>query len=160
MTSYRRFAPLAANPHTGVSLRPAIFYFTHPVRDNPAELAKMRALAAQVPGFVHDPALITAHGINPAEGVVDAYSHLAPTVDADRYLGGVAGEARAAGATIIRQHIDGPLVDQEERLRAKHAADVIVNCAGLGAAARPRSPISTPDHCSPRSTPHWPSVDR
>lgn len=42
MASYHRFAQLAANPHTGVSLRPAVFYFTHPVAEDPAELAKMR----------------------------------------------------------------------------------------------------------------------
>lgn len=144
MASYRRFAPLAANPHTGVSLRPAIFYFTQPVHDDPAEEAKMRALAAQVPGFVHDSALIIAHGINPATGVVDAYSYLAPTIDTDRYLGWLSREARAAGATITRRRITGPLVEQEERLRAEHAADVLVNCTGLGAAELAADPTLHP----------------
>ncbi len=55
MSSYHAFCRLAANPRTGVAMRPAVFYFRHRVDDHPAELAKMRKLAEQVPGFVHDP---------------------------------------------------------------------------------------------------------
>jgi hypothetical protein len=40
---------------SGVAVRPAVFYFRHRVDDNPAQLAKMRQVAGQVPGFVRDP---------------------------------------------------------------------------------------------------------
>lgn len=134
MRSYRRFAQLAANPHTGVSLRPAVFYFTGPVVENPAELAKMTQLEGRVPGFVHDPTLIDAHRVNPAAGVVDAYSYLAPTIDTDRYLGWLGEAASAAGVVIHRRRIRGSLVEQQDRLLADYGAQLIVNCTGLGAA--------------------------
>ncbi len=133
MTSYRRFARLASNPHTGVSLRPAVFYFRHGVEEDPAELDKMRQLEQLVPGFVHDPTLITAHGVNPAAGVVDAYSYLAPTVDTDRYLGWLAHQVRAAGIEIVCHALHGTLVAQEQQLRSEYSAALIVNCSGLGA---------------------------
>jgi hypothetical protein len=50
---------------SGVAVRPAVFYFRHRVDDNPAQLAKMRQVAGQVPGFVRDPALISQHGVSP-----------------------------------------------------------------------------------------------
>ncbi|MCH9732406.1 MAG: FAD-binding oxidoreductase [Actinomycetia bacterium] len=133
MTSYRRFAQLAANPHTGVSLRPAVFYFRHLVEDSPGELEKMRQVEQHVPGFIHDPALITAHGVNPEVGVVDAYSYLAPTVDTDRYLTWLSQQAHAAGVTITHHAVSGPLVTQEQQLCAEFSAEVIINCTGLGA---------------------------
>ncbi len=133
MRSYRRFAQLTAEPRTGVSLRPAVFYFRRPIAQDPAELTKMAELERHVPGFVHDPALIDAHGVNRQSGVVDAYSYLAPTIDTDRYLSWLAREAQAVGVTVVRHGIRGPLVEQEQRLRTAYGADLIVNCAGLGA---------------------------
>jgi hypothetical protein len=78
---------------SGVAVRPAVFYFRHRVDDNPAELAKMRQVAGQVPGFVRDPALISQHGVSPAAGVIDAYSYLARMIDTDRYLAWLQGRA-------------------------------------------------------------------
>ncbi|MCH9728550.1 MAG: FAD-binding oxidoreductase [Actinomycetia bacterium] len=132
MTSYHRFAQLAANPHTGVSLRPAVFYFRQRVEDNPGELEKMRKVEQRVPGFLHDPALVAAHGVNPDTGVIDAYSYLAATVDTDRYLAWLSQQAHAAGVTITHRAVSGPLVAQEQELRAEFSAEVIVNCTGLG----------------------------
>lgn len=133
VTSYRRFAQLAANPHSGVSLRPAVFYFRHPIKDHPGELEKMRQVEQHVPGFIHDPTLIAAHGVNPDAEVVDAYSYLAPTVDTDRYLAWLGQQVKAAGVTISRRAIRGALAAQEQSLRAEFSAEVIVNCTGLGA---------------------------
>lgn len=144
MRSYRRFAQLAADPHTGVSLRPAVFYFTRPVEDDPAESAKMAQLEANLPGFVHDAALIDAHGVNRATGVVDAYSHLAPTIDTDRYLAWLTGAVSAAGVSVNRHRIRGPLTEQEDRLRETYDADLIVNCTGLGAAESAADPTVDP----------------
>lgn len=133
MRSYLRFCQLAANSRTGVNLRQAVFYFSHPVEEDPAEFAKMVAVERRAPGFVHDPALIDAHGVNPDAGVVDAYAYLAPTIDTDWYLAWLAGEAEVAGVEAVQRRIRGPLVEQEQRLRAEYGAEVIVNCAGLGA---------------------------
>ena len=133
MTSYHRFAQLTANPHTGVCLRPAVFYFRHRVEEHPGEWDKMRQIEQHVPGFIHDASLITAHGVNPDTGVIDAYSYLAPTIDTDRYLTWLSRQAREAGVTIADRAVRGPLVTQEQQLRAEFSAEVIVNCSGLGA---------------------------
>lgn len=131
--SYVRFAQLAADHRTGVSLRPAVFYFSRPIEDDPAEFAKMVAVKQVVPGFVHDPELIDKHGVNRATGVVDAYSYLAPTIDTDWYLAWLARQAQTAGVTVVRRSIRGPLADQEDRLLDEHGAELLVNCSGLGA---------------------------
>lgn len=130
--SYRHFAQLAANPHTGVSLRPAVFYFTRPIEEIPDEFDKMIQIEQRIPGFVHDAALIGAHGVNPDAGVVDAYSYLAPTIDTDRYLAWLTDAVVKAGASIVRHRVRGSLADQEDRLRARYDAQVVINCAGLG----------------------------
>ena len=134
MTSYQAFARLAANPRTGVFVRPAVFYFRHRVDDNSAELAKMRQVAEHVPGFVHDPALISHHGVSPAAGVIDAYSYLAPMVDTDRYLAWLQEQALAAGCRLVRRRIRGTLAGQEQPLLGDFAADALINCTGLGSA--------------------------
>lgn len=133
MRSYECFTRLAADPRTGVSLRPTVFYFSHSVREDPAELEKMLKLEKYVPGFVHDAALIEAHGVNPNTGVVDAYSHLAPTINTDSYLTWLASKAQAEGVKVIRANISGPLEENEDQLLSEYAAELIVNCSGLGA---------------------------
>ena len=131
--SYIRFARLAADPRTGVSLRPAVFYFSRPVDEDPAELTKMTEVGRFVPGFVHDPELIAAYGVSPRAGVVDAYSYLAPTIDTDWYMAWLAGQAEAAGVTVSRRAIRGRLAEREDELLAAYGAELIVNCSGLGA---------------------------
>lgn len=142
--SYIRFARLAADPRTGVSLRPAVFYFSRPVEENPAELAKMVEVGQFAPGFVRDPELIAAYGINPDAGVVDAYSYLAPTIDTDWYLAWLAHQAEAAGVSVHRRSVRGPLVDQEDDLLAEYGAELIVNCSGLGARELADDPTVVP----------------
>lgn len=131
--SYLRFARLAADPRTGVSLRPAVFYFSRPVVEDPAELAKMLEVEQFVPGFVHDSELIDAHGVSRSSGVVDAYSYLAPTIDTDWYLAWLARQAELAGVTVTRRTISGPLAEQEDQLLDEYGVGLIVNCTGLGA---------------------------
>ncbi|APT11229.1 FAD-dependent oxidoreductase [Mycobacterium avium] len=131
--SYIRFGHLAADPRTRIGMRPAVFYFSSRIEDDPAQHAKMLAMQQFVSGYVHDPALIDSHGVNPDAGVVDAYSHLAPTIDTDWYLAWLTREAELAGVTAVQLRIHGPLIEQEQRLRAEYGADVIVNCTGLGA---------------------------
>lgn len=135
MRSYLRFAHLAADPHTGVSMRPAVFYFMTRIEDDPAELAKMVEVEGSVPGFVRDPGLIDTHGVNRDSGVVDAYSYMAPIIDTGWYLAWLGGEAEAAGVTITQRRVHGSLVEQEERLRADYGAELVVNCAGLDGGA-------------------------
>lgn len=133
MISYRRFEQLARYPgRTGVYLRPAVFYFPTPVAEQPAERAKRDELAAHLPGFRHDPALITEHGINTAAGVVDAYTYTAPSIDTDRYLAWLRSHVEDLGVRLVRRRITGSLVEQQTALRAEFGADVIVNCTGLG----------------------------
>jgi len=141
MTSYRRFQQLAQNPHTGVHIRPAVFYFRRPVADDPVEYRKMLELRQHVHGFRHDPALATEHGVNPAAGVVDAYTYLAPMIDTDRYLRWLLAEVVRAGCTVVRARIDGDLAEQEQRVLDAFAADAIVNCTGLGSVALTGEPM-------------------
>ena len=134
LTSYQRFRQLATVPdRTGVFLRPAYFYFREPVEDNPVELTKMKELADHVLGFVHRADLIEDNGVNPDSGMVDAYTFLAPMVDTDRYLSWLHRQAAVAGCSLLRRHISGDLRSQEQQLRRTFAADLIVNCTGLGA---------------------------
>lgn len=133
MRSYVRFGHLAADPGTRITVRPAVFYFSSRIEDDPAEHAKMVAIQQFVSEFRRDPALIDSYGVNPDTGLVDAYSYLTPTIDTDWYLDWLTHEARSAGVTAMQLHIHGPLIEQERRLRAEYGADVIVNCTGLGA---------------------------
>jgi D-amino-acid oxidase len=134
LTSYERFRELAGAPvRTGVFLRPANFYFREPVEDNPVELTKMKELADHVLGFVHSAELIDDNGVNADAGMVDAYRFLAPMVDTDRYLSWLHREVALAGCTLLLRRISGDLRIQEQQLRQEFAADLVVNCTGLGA---------------------------
>jgi D-amino-acid oxidase len=134
LTSYKRFCAFAEVPaRTGVFLRPANFYFRQPVDNDPAELTKMQELADNVLCFVHSAEMIEYNGVNPNAGVVDAYSFLAPMVDTDRYLSWLLRQVTVAGCTLLLRRIYGDLRSQEQQLRREFAADLIVNCTGLGA---------------------------
>ncbi len=130
--SYTVFAELAADPATGVFLRPVTFYFRRPVREDPRQLGKMNELQGQVRGFRHDAALIGENGVNPGLGLCDAYAHLAPMVDTDVYMAWLLGRAREAGCRILGGKV-APLRGQEGVLAREHKVDAIVNCTGLGA---------------------------
>jgi D-amino-acid oxidase len=134
LASYQRFQELAEVPdRTGVFFRPANFYFRRPIEHDPAELTKTHELAHHVLGFVHSTEIIKNNGVNPDAAVVDAYRFLAPMVDTDRYLSWLHKQVALAGCTLVLGHLSGDLRSQEQQLRREFAADLIVNCTGLGA---------------------------
>jgi D-amino-acid oxidase len=131
--SYEIFADLAADRATGVYLRPAIFYFKREIAEDERQREKMAELQGRVREFRHDAGLIAANGINSGLGLRDAYSHLSPMVDTDRYLAWLESEVRCAGCRLIEGKFIGLLRDQEASLAQQHGASAIINCAGLGA---------------------------
>jgi D-amino-acid oxidase len=132
-TSYGIFSDLSNNPATGVFLRTANFYFKRSIDDDPNQTEKMAQLRTKVRGFRRDPALIATNGINPELGLRDAYSHLAPMVDTDRYMRWLSDEVRSAGCRVVERRLSGSLIDQAEALEREFDADALVNCTGLGA---------------------------
>lgn len=131
--SYNCFKVLARQLGTGVSFRPVIFYLETPAEENPLELRKMRELREHVGGFLHSADLATRPGINAMSTFVDAYTYETPLVDTDIYLAWLQGEVLGHGGAIEHVRVDAPLAASAPRLRDTYRADVIVNCAGLGA---------------------------
>ncbi len=107
-TSYEVFSDLAANRKTGVFLRPATFYFHRPIEEDPRQAVKMREVKGKVRGFRHDAGRIEANRINPALGLRDAYSYLAPMIDTDVYMTWLLGEVRRAGCRIVEAQAHRP----------------------------------------------------
>jgi len=130
---YRVFEDLAANPATGAFVRPVTFYFRKLVASDPALRDKITAVAAVARGFRHDPHLITENGINPNLGLVDAYTHLAPMIDTDRYLAWLIEGVKRSGCRLVERKVAAPLRDQQSALLGEFGATAIVNCTGLGA---------------------------
>jgi D-amino-acid oxidase len=133
LKSYQQFASLARDDRTGVFLRPVTFYFKEPLEQNPLQLTKMNELAEHVDQFIHDAALIARNQVNPASGVCDAYSHVAPMVDTDVYMNWLLSQVREAGCQVVCERISGNLREQEGALLDRFAADALVHCTGLGA---------------------------
>jgi len=133
MTSYEVFSLLSKKPETGVFMRPVVFYFRQPISQRPRDLAKMNELRDRVRGFVHDAGLIEDSGVNPAAGMRDAYQHVAPMIDTDRYMAWLMGQVRRAGCAVVQGRINGPLSRNERYLKAMFGVECIVNCSGLGA---------------------------
>jgi D-amino-acid oxidase len=131
--SYQVFGALAANPATGVFLRPVTFYFRRPVAEDPVQRKKMNELRREVGRFKHDANLIAEHGVNPELELRDAYTHLAPMIDTDVYLGWLLDEARRLACRILKGKIVGRLRAHEGALAREFEADAIVNCCGMGA---------------------------
>jgi len=132
MTSYKIFADLANNEETGVFMRGSVFYFKYQVEDSSKDLRKMNELKDKVREFRHDPGLIEENGVNTQIGLKDAYSHLAPMVDTDKYMEWLLKEVRKAGCNIIPIRISGNIIQQEEKLKKEFGVDAIINCSGLG----------------------------
>ncbi|MEU0500567.1 FAD-dependent oxidoreductase [Nocardia sp. NPDC005998] len=132
--SYREFERLSTDPHSGVFLRPAVCYLRKPLLDDPAQRHKATEMRNYIKEFRHDAALIDEHGVNPEAGAVDAYSYLAPMVDTEVYLPWLLDWALAEGVDVRIRGVDGDLRERSATLRAEYRADIIINCAGLGAA--------------------------
>jgi D-amino-acid oxidase len=131
--SYRVFEDLAGNPATGAFIRPVNFYFRRPIASDPALRDKMTAVAAVARGFRHDGNLISENGINSNLGLVDAYTHLAPMIDTDRYLAWLLEGVTGSGCRVVERKVAAPLREQQNALLEEFDAKAIVNCAGLGA---------------------------
>jgi D-amino-acid oxidase len=141
LTSYRMFVELAKDPRTGAFFRPVVFYFKYPIKESPRDLHKMNELRHKVIGFSHDASLIAANGVNQATGVQDAYTHMAPMVDTDAYMGWLLCQVREVGCRVIQDRISGCLMDRERELLQQYHAEAIVNCTGLGAAELAAEPM-------------------
>jgi D-amino-acid oxidase len=133
LVSYQVFRELASNPNTGVFLRPAAFCFRKPIAELPEHFKKMNELKDKVREFMRDPALANAEGISPHFGVRDVYSYTAPMIDTDAYLSWLIDELTQLDCRIETRKLTGQLHEQALGLRREFQADLIVNCAGLGA---------------------------
>ncbi|KAF9889234.1 hypothetical protein FE257_007547 [Aspergillus nanangensis] len=136
MVSYHNWDQLASNMDlstaSGVYIKPADFFFLQPVEKDAAQLSKMNEIMASgVRGFVHDPSLREKRGIDPKYGAVDAYEHMAPIIDTDKCMQWLMDLVKAKGAVMITDTINSDLLYQEETLRRRFRADVIINATGL-----------------------------
>lgn len=91
-------------------------------------------MASGVRGFVRSRGLVEKRDIDPNYGAVDAYEHLAPIIDTDQSMDWLMQLVKTKGATLVTEEIDGDLFAQEEQLRRRFHADVIVNATGLAGA--------------------------
>jgi D-amino-acid oxidase len=134
LVSYHKFLDLAKIEGTGVYLYPANFYFKYEVTSDPIEKFKMEEARDKLLNFRHDYQLLQENGINTNLGYNDAYSYLTPVVDTDVYLEWLFDKVTTEPSTkVIMQKVEGNICDLESSLLERYDADVIVNCAGLGA---------------------------
>jgi D-amino-acid oxidase len=131
--SYDVFLQLSNQRDTGVTMRKSLFYFRTDVQGNSFDRQKMEEIQRNTLGFRHDPALIEEHGVSPAFGLKDAYTHLAPTIDTDRYMEWLSREVERAGIKIVQERIGPDLYAQQKELQRRFEVNTIVNCSGLGA---------------------------
>lgn len=139
MVAYHNWDQMAAIPAiaavSGVSMKPADFFFPNPIEEDPAQLAKMEEIMASgVRGFLRSIRLIEKRHIDPQYGAVDGYEHLAPIIDTDQCMAWLMDLVQAKGATLVTETLQGDILDHEERLRRRFQADVILNATGLAGA--------------------------
>ena len=139
MVAYRVWEAIAASPklsaEAGVRMRESSFFFPCPVEEDETQLSKMNEIMRSgVRGFRRDPNLMERFDIDPTYGAVDAYQHLAPIIDTDRCMTWLMGMVQSKGARFLTETIHGDLFTQEDELRERFGADVIVNCTGLAGA--------------------------
>lgn len=149
MTSYRIWDqladPMMGEMKSGVVMRPAGFFFSRSLDENPAELQKMKELSISgVKGFCRNPALAEQNRVNPRHGIVDAYKILSPQIDTDVAMEWLMQLVAAKGAIFVTEEIQEDLLLIEDSLRARFCADAIVNCTGLGSAT-----VANDESCYP-----------
>ncbi|CAI7637888.1 unnamed protein product [Penicillium bialowiezense] len=149
MVAYHNWDQMAALPSiaaaSGVSMKPADFYFLNTIEENRDQLAKMEEIMASgVRGFVRSSCLIEKRHIDPKYGIIDAYEHLAPTIDTDQGMAWLMKLVQAKGATLVKETVQGDLLEHEESLRRRFTADVILNATGLAGAE-----LAGDDSCYP-----------
>lgn len=136
MVAYYIWSYIAATPSlsaaAGVRMRTSTFFFPYALESSPKQLQKLHELARSgVRGLCRDAELAREQYIDQNYGAVDAYEHLAPTIDTDRCMGWLMGLVGGKGACFITETIHGDLFSQEDVLRARFGADAIVNASGL-----------------------------
>jgi len=139
LLSYDVWTAIAENPQlakaAGVRMRRSDFFFRTRLEADPGQFKKMQEIKnSRIKGFVRGKHLIRSRGINPAFPVEDAYEMRVPVIDTDRAMAWLKQLVRGKGATFVTETITGDLLPQEDFLRAKYDADVIVNATGLAAA--------------------------
>jgi len=113
-------------------MKESTFFFPYALESSPKQVQKLHELARSgVRGLCRDPELIGEQDIDPDFGAVDAYKHLAPTIDTDRCMAWLMTLVRAKGARFVTETIHGDLFGQEDELREQFHADAIVNASGL-----------------------------
>ena len=78
--------------------------------------------------------LIGERGIDLEHGGVDAYEIMAPVIDTDQAMAWLMNLVKAKGAIMHTDTVCGDLLQQENQLRERFQADVIVNCTGIAGA--------------------------
>ncbi|KAK6210666.1 hypothetical protein LQW54_006015 [Pestalotiopsis sp. IQ-011] len=136
MTAYHIWDALASVPaigeESGVRMMPSDFFFPCNVDEDAAQFSKMHEIMASgVRGFYRSADLIDERRVDPAYGAVDAYELLAPIIDTDKAMEWLTGLVRRKGAQLVTETISEDLLGIEDDLRARFAADVIINCTGL-----------------------------
>ncbi|KIY71401.1 FAD dependent oxidoreductase [Cylindrobasidium torrendii FP15055 ss-10] len=141
MTSYRLFdrlleiLPPDDYIDHGVRMRMSNFFFDRLLEDmpDPGQAKKFLEIASQVDirGVRRDPNIILEHGVDISAGIVDAYQHLAPVIDTDRYMTWLRLVVSSKGASFETRRISGDLLTQERDLLSKYNAVAIVNATGL-----------------------------
>ncbi|KAG7092992.1 hypothetical protein E1B28_009291 [Marasmius oreades] len=139
MVAYHIWNGVASDPKlsqkAGVRMMPSNFYFPHPIDEDDFQLSKMQEIMASgVVGFRRGRDLISEHNVDPENGGVDAYGIMAPIIDTDAAMAWLMDLVKAKGAQMITETIHGDLLTQEDQLRERFGADVIVNCTGLASA--------------------------
>ncbi|KAI9375882.1 hypothetical protein BJX61DRAFT_531232 [Aspergillus egyptiacus] len=136
MVAYHNWDKMAAIPSiaaaSGVRMKSADFFFPNPIEDDPAQLSKMEEIMASgVRGFIRSTGLMEKRHIDPDYGAIDAYEHLAPIIDTDQCMAWLLDLVQAKGATLVTETLRGDLLEQEEPLRRRFQADIILNATGL-----------------------------
>lgn len=138
MIAYRIWDAIASDPDlaalSGVKMRESAFFFPYPIEEDPKQFSKMQEIKRSgVRGFRRDSRLIRKHGVSQEYGAVDAYEHLAPMIDTDRAMEWLMVLVQSKGARLFTETIHGDIFHQEDKLRNRFGADVIVNATGLAA---------------------------
>jgi D-amino-acid oxidase len=136
LVAYDIWSAIANDPDlsraSGVRMRRSDFFFRYPLEHSATQFKKMLEIKnSRILGFNRDPNLAQERGINPDYGVVDAYEHLAPIIDTDQAMTWLMEVVKSKGAQLITETIVGDLLDQEDELRQRFGADIIVNATGL-----------------------------
>lgn len=138
LVSYHCWAALAEDPEiataSGVKMRPAGFFFPDRLEDDPLQYQKMEeTIAGGIQGFRRGAHIAKEYGVNSDINVKDAYEILSPIVDTDQGMQWLMKLVQDKGAHFVTETIKGDLLEQEDALRQRFAADIIINATGLGA---------------------------